>query len=146
MLKARELYFFEPLLCFPIHLLFPPSQLLLSYQEVLLSIPFLLLWVLPIHLHWEAIHLCLGFQHSNTGCHLGRMAEVSVWRPAGEWCLINQVPSHFVQSICLCLIIIADAFNTFFFANYWNLNLHQEERGDVICFLKHAFPRKFPGI
>jgi hypothetical protein len=27
-----------------------------------------------------------------------------------------------------------------------NLNLHQEERGDVISFLKNAFPRKFPGI
>jgi hypothetical protein len=27
-----------------------------------------------------------------------------------------------------------------------NLNLHQEERGDVISFAKNAFPRKFPGI
>jgi hypothetical protein len=42
--------------------------------------------------------------------------------------------------------IIADAFNTFFLQITENLNLHQEERGDVICFLKHAFPRKFPGI
>jgi hypothetical protein len=27
-----------------------------------------------------------------------------------------------------------------------NLNLQQEERVDVISFLKNAFPRKFPGI
>jgi hypothetical protein len=27
-----------------------------------------------------------------------------------------------------------------------NLSLHQEESGDVISFLKKAFPRKFPGI
>jgi hypothetical protein len=27
-----------------------------------------------------------------------------------------------------------------------NLSLHQEESGDVISFLKTAFPRKFPGI
>jgi hypothetical protein len=25
------------------------------------------------------------------------------------------------------------------------LNLHQEEKGDVISLLKNAFPRKFPG-
>jgi hypothetical protein len=42
--------------------------------------------------------------------------------------------------------IAADALNTFFLQTTENLSLHQEESGDVISFLKKAFPRTFPGI
>jgi hypothetical protein len=35
---------------------------------------------------------------------------------------------------------IADALNTFFLTITENLNLHKEVRGDIISFLKEAFP------
>jgi hypothetical protein len=104
--KAQELYFFEPLLCFPIHLLFPPSQLLLSYPEVFFSTPSLLLWVLPIHLHWEVI-CALDFRVSTLGVIGGDGWSIC------EWCLINQVPFHFVQSICLYWLLFSSHVFTF---------------------------------
>jgi hypothetical protein len=63
-------------------------------------------------------------------------------------CLAEQISSVLVNSEKVNdPQIIADAFNTFFFLQITEtLNLHQEEKGDVISLLKNAFPRKFPGI
>jgi hypothetical protein len=60
---------------------------------------------------------------------------------SGKLHLTEQIPSDLINSEkANDPQIIADAFNTFFLQILENLSLHHEESGDVISFLKKAFP------